>query len=247
MDRLIYSALSGMNAAMNQQRVTANNLANASTTGFKAEEFAVTPVTVKGASWEARAMAGGSVRGADLSSGTQVQTGRKLDIAISGSAMMAVQAADGAEVYTRRGDLSIAPSGVLQNGDGLPVMGEAGPITVPLGAGLTIGEDGTLFTSDPAAPNAPLAEIGRIKLASTEGSQLFKDLDGQLRVPGGGALPADPTARLETGSLETSNVNTASTLVDMIEAQRAFEQRAKIIATANQIDQSGARLMSLRG
>jgi flagellar basal-body rod protein FlgF len=247
MDRLIYTALTGMKAAANQQRVVANNLANASTTGFKAEEFAVTPVTIKGSSWEARAMAQGSVKGADLGAGTINQTGRSLDIAMRGSAMLALQAPDGSEVYSRRGDLTITADGVLQNGDGLPVMGNAGPITVPLTSQISIAEDGSLLASDPAAPDAPPLAIGRMKLASVEGSQIYKDIEGWMRVPDDGILPDDPTARIEVGALESSNVNTATTLVNMIEAQRAFEQRAKIISTADELDQTGARLMSLRG
>ena len=247
MDRFVYTALSGMNAAMHRQRVVANNLANASTTGFRAEEFAVTPVTVKGANLESRALANGVVRGADLAAGPIRQTGRELDIAVEGQALIALQAPDGSEVYSRRGDLHITSSGVLQNGDGLPVLGDAGPITVPLGSTVSIGDDGTVFANDPAAPDAQPAQVGRIKLASIEGSTILKDVDGFLRVPNGGALPDDPTAGLIVGALEGSNVNTATALVQMIEAQRAFEQRARIISTASELDQAGSRLMSLRG
>lgn len=246
MDRLIYTALSGMDASMNRQRTVANNLANASTPGFRAESFSVTPATLKGPVMEARAMAQGGVRGADMSGGRITQTGRSLDIAITGEALLALQASDGSEVYSRRGDLAIGPAGVLENGDGLPVMGEGGPITVPLGQMVSFAKDGLVLASDPAAPDAPPQEVGRIKLANPAGSRIAKDLDGMLRVPGGGILPADPTAEIQSGALEQSNVDTAATLVDMIEAQRSFEQRLKLLSTAREIDQSGSRLMSLR-
>lgn len=245
MDRLIYTALSGMNAAMDRQRAVANNLANASTTGFRAEEFSVAPITLKGDALEARAMAQGAVRGADMAGGTVTRTGQPLDVALQGNALLALQAADGGEAYTRRGDLSIAASGLLQNGDGLPVLGEAGPITVPAGATINIGEDGTIWQSDPAAPDAPPSALAKLKLANPQGSAVVKDLDNLLRVPGGGVLPADPTAKLVSGALEGSNVDTATTLVQMIEAQRAFEQRTRIISTAEQLDQASARLMGL--
>ena len=247
MDRLIYTALTGMTAAMDRQRVVANNLANATTTGFRAEEFAVTPITLRGGQLEVRSMAQGAVHGADMASGTVRQTGQPLDIALGGDALMALQAADGGEIYTRRGDLRVASSGVLENGDGLPVLGQGGPITVPLGAQLSIAEDGAVLARDPATPDQPPQEVARIKLASPQGSALLKDIDGFLRVPGGGVLPDDPTARVVSGALEGSNVDTATTLVQMVEAQRAFEQRARILTTANEISQSGARLMSLRG
>lgn len=246
MDRLIYTALSGIDASMNRQRAVANNLANASTPGFRAESFSVTPATLKGPAMEARAMAQGGVRGADMAGGRIAQTGRTLDIAIKGEALIALQAPDGAEVYSRRGDLAIGPGGVLENGDGLPVMGEGGPITIPLGQSISFAKDGLVLASDPVAPDAPAAEIGRIKLASPAGSRIAKDLDGMLRVPGGGVLPADPTAEIQTGALEQSNVDTAGTLVDMIEAQRSFEQRTKLLTTARDLDQAGSRLMSLR-
>ena len=247
MDRLIYTALSGMNSAMDRQRVVANNLANASTTGFRAEEFSVTPVTVRGPQLETRSLAQGMVRGADMAGGTVRHTGQPLDIALSGNALMALQAADGTEVYTRRGDLRVAASGVLENGDGLPVIGEGGPITVPLGAELSIAEDGAVLARDPATPDLPPQEVARIRLVDPAGSAVLKDIDGFLRVPGGGALPEDPTARVVAGALEGSNVDTAATLVQMVEAQRAFEQRARILSTANELDQASARLMSLRG
>ena len=246
MDRMIYTAFSSMEAAMTRQRVTASNLANAQTTGFRAETFTVDPLALVGPSLEARTMNRGGVYGADMRAGTMIQTGQPLDIVMNGGALMTLQGADGSEVYSRRGDLSVSASGMLQNGDGLPVMGNAGPITVPSGRTISIGDDGSVFAADPALPNAPLETIGQIKLASAEGSRIAKDLDGFLRVIGGGILPADAEASVTSGALEQSNVNTTQVLVDMIEAQRGFERRAKLFSTASELDEAGARLMSLR-
>lgn len=246
MDRFIYTALTGMNAAMNRQRAVANNLANAATPGFRREIFAVTPATLRDGSAEARAMARGSVRGADLSAGKVNSTGQPLDVAVSGKALISYQAPGGGEIYSRRGDLRVAPTGLLENGDGLPVMGMGGPINVPAGFRIAIAEDGSVLASDPAEPNADPQVLDRIKLASPDGSALVKGIDTFLKVPNGGVLPADPTARVTTGALEGSNVETAATLVEMIDAQRAFEQRARVIRTAGEIDEAGSRLMSLR-
>lgn len=252
MDRMIYTALTGMKAAMDRQRMTANNLANASTPGFRQELFAVTTSTIKEQpsnvpALEARAPARGFVRSADMSAAHVNATGQPLDIAVKGEALIAFQGPQGDEVYSRRGDLRVAPSGVLENGEGLPVMGETGvPITVPAGFQIRIAEDGTVLGTDPAAPDAGAAALDRIKLVSTEGSQLAKGIDSFLKVPGGGALPNDPTAEVTTGALEQSNVNTASTLVEMIDAQRAFEMRARIIQTAGELDEAGSGLLSMR-
>jgi flagellar basal-body rod protein FlgF len=256
MDRLIYTALSAMNSALDRQRATANNLANAATPGFRQEVFAVLPATLKGEAdgtgVEARAMARGNVRGADMKAARVVPTGNPLDVAMEGKALIAFQAPDRqGEVYSRRGDLRVGATGLLENGEGLAVLGESGaPITVPPGFAISFAADGTVLATDPSAPNGAAEPVDRIRLVNPEGSPLAKGIDSFLKVPGAnggtGVLPPDLTARLTPGALEMSNVETADTLVQMIEAQRAFEQRAKIIATAGTLDEAGSGLMALR-
>lgn len=245
MDRLIYTALSGMQSSMNRQRVIASNMANVQTVGFRAELLDQRPVTVEGQSLEVRAMQNAEVRGATMDAGPVVQTGNPLDVAIEGEALLAVQAEDGSESYTRRGDLSVSATGLLVNGEGLPVLGEAGPITLPLGGKPSIAPDGMITVTDPAAPDQPPQEAGRIKLAGWQGSPISKGLDGLFRVEGGGVLPTDEQATLITGSLEQSNVKPTEVLVEMIDAQRLFAMRTKLIATARECDEGGAQLMRL--
>jgi flagellar basal-body rod protein FlgF len=245
MDRLVHTALSGMRASMDRQRVIASNMANAQTLGFRAELMDQRAITLKGDALEVRAMQQGAVRSADMEAGEIIETGQPLDVAVTGEALIAVQAADGSEAYTRRGDLSLSPTGLLVTGEGHPVMGEGGPITVPLGGAPTIAPDGTMTVADPAAPDAPPQEVGRIKLAAWAGSPIAKGLDNLFRVEGGGVLPADEEARLQVGALEQSNVNPTEVLVDMIDAQRLFAMRSKLISTAGELDESGASLMRL--
>lgn len=246
MDRLIFTAYSGLAASMVQQRVIANNMANSQTTGFRAELLATTPVTIKGTGLETRSLADAEVRGASTRQGDLVPTGNPLDIALTGDTMLAVQpAGDTGEAYTRRGDLSVDAAGLLVNGDGLPVLSDSGPITVPPGTRVTIAPDGTVMGSDPAAGNAPPTALGRLKLASATGTRLEKGLDGQFRVVGGGVLPTDDAARLIPGSIEKSNVNPTAVLVDMVSAQRLFEMRARIVATAKDNDEKSTQLMGL--
>lgn len=245
MDRLIYTAWSGMRGSMVEQRVIASNMANAQTIGFRAETLSSSPVTLKGPTLEARTMTDGEVRGASLAQGALVETGNPLDVAMSGDTMMAVQAEDGGEAYTRRGDLSIDASGVLSNGDGRPVIGDAGPITVPLGTKVSIGPDGQVLAADPADPAAPPQAVGRIKLVSTTGTRIAKGMDGLFRVEGGGVLPTDAAAQVQVGALEQSNVQPTDILVQMVEAQRLFDLRTKCIATAREIDAAGTDLMKL--
>ena len=246
MDRLIFTAFSGLNASMVRQRVIASNMANAQTIGFRAETLQFTPMTVKdGDSLEVRALSDAEVRGADMSEGTLMQTGRPLDIAMSGRALLAVQAADGTESYTRRGDLAVSPSGVLVNGDNAPVIGDNGPISVPPGSQVTIAEDGAVLVRDPTTPDAPPNKIDRVKLAVSTGTRMEKGLDGLLKVYGGGVLPADLEAKVVPGALEQSNVKPSDVLIQMVEAQRLFDIRTKLISTAKDIDEGGTALMRM--
>jgi flagellar basal-body rod protein FlgF len=245
MDRLIYTAYSGLTGSMVTQQVIANNMANAQTIGFRAEMLNADPMTLKGPSIEARAMTRGEVRGASMKQGAVIETGNPLDVALSGSTMLAVQSADGEEAYTRRGDLSVDATGILTNGEGRPVVGDAGPVTVPPGAKITVAPDGRVLAAVPEAPDQPPQDIGRLKLVSTTGSRIEKGLDGLFRVPGGGVLPADEEARVQPGSLEQSNVEATRVLVEMVEAQRLFDMRTKLISTARELDEGGAGLMRL--
>lgn len=246
MDRLIYTAVTGMNASMARQRMIASNMANAQTIGFRAETMQFTPITLKGPSLEARAMSSSQVRGAMMDAGALIQTGRALDIAVSGDAMLTMQAEGGSEAYTRRGDLSVSPTGLLVGAEGQLVIGQSGPVSVPLGAEVSIAPDGSVLVRDKASPDAPPQVIDKLKLASWRGTRIEKALDGLFRVFGGGVLPTDDAARVQPGALEQSNVKPAQVLVEMVEAQRLFEMRTKLITTAKEIDEGGASLMRMQ-
>lgn len=243
MDRLVHTALSGMRASMERQRVTASNMANSDTIGFRKELADQRPVTIEGRALEARAMQQAMVRGADMSKGALAETGRALDIAVLGDALIAVQAPNGEEAYTARGDLTVAASGLLTNGEGYPVIGDAGPITVPPGGTVSIAEDGEVSVS--SGDGAPPQSIGRIKLASPTGFAIAKGLDGLFRIRDGGILPTDLAATLKPGSLEQSNVKMSDILIEMVEQQRLFAMRTKLLTTARELDESGAQLMRL--
>ncbi|MCC6924592.1 flagellar basal body rod protein FlgF [Novosphingobium sp.] len=245
MDRLIWTAVTGMNASMARERMIASNMANAQTPGFRAEVMAQTPMTLEGPSLEVRSMNDSSVYGAQMDAGALVETGRPLDLALQGDALLSVQASDGTEAYTRRGDISISPAGLLVNGEGVPVLGDSGPISVPPDGAVAIGQDGAVLVRDKAQPEAPPQQIGRIKLASWRGSRIEKGLDGLFRVYGGGVLPQDLEARVIPGALEQSNVKPSQVLIEMVEAQRLYDIRTKLVATAKELDEGGASLMRL--
>jgi flagellar basal-body rod protein FlgF len=245
MDRMIWTAVTGMSASMARQRMIASNMANAQTIGFRAEVMEFTPMTLKGESLEVRAMNHSAVQGAIMRAGSLTRTDRELDVAMAGEAMLAVQGLDGAEGYTRRGDLMVSATGVLENGEGLPVIGEGGVITVPAGSRVTIAPDGAVMVSNPATPDQPPVQVERLKLVSPRGSEIEKDLNGLFRVVGGGVLPLDEDARVMPGNLEQSNVRPTEVLVEMVEAQRLYDMRSKLIATARELDEGGAGLMRI--
>lgn len=246
MDRLVYTALTGLKGQMQAQAAIANNIANASTTGFRADRVAFERVLLKGSPLESRQPGAESVSDADRTAGAIVSTGRDLDVALVGEdSWLAVQAPDGTEGYTRRGDLSVAPSGVLQTGDGFPVMGQGGPITLPPYDSIAIAGDGSIsIVPQGGDPNQP-QEIDRLKVVSAQGSTTVKGLDNLLRVKGGGVLPEDLTGKVVAGSLEGSNVNLTQALVDMIENQRSYEVQANLVKEARGMDESAASIMRL--
>ena len=190
-------------------------------------------------------MATGQVVDAERRAGAFVGTGRELDVAVQGTAWLAVQAADGSEAYTRRGDLSVSPSGMLQNGEGHLMLGDGGPISVPPGGKVTIGPDGSVLVVPPGGtPDAP-QRLDRLKLVDPTGSDTVKGLDNLLRVRDGGTLPSDMDAKVAAGSLEQSNVNITDTLVQMIENQRSYEVQARLLSNAKDMDDGGASLMRM--
>jgi flagellar basal-body rod protein FlgF len=202
-------------------------------------------MTLDGPQLEVRSLNQTQVHGALMTAGSIVSTGRTLDIAMQGDALLTVQAPDGGEAYTRRGDLSVSATGVLQNGEGLPVMGDNGPITVSPDAKVSISAEGGVLVSDPAKPEEPPTQVAQIKLANWRGSDIRKDLNGLIRVPNNGVLPTDEGASVMVGSLEQSNVKPTEVLVEMVEAQRSFDIRTKLIATARELDEGGASLMRI--
>lgn len=245
MDRLIYSSLAAMRGAMARQATIANNLANVNTAGFRGEFTSAEAEWLKGSGLNGRATVSEDVTGANMTAGAVQSTGRDLDIALNGDALLTVQAPDGSEAYTRRGDLQLTDSGLLTTGDGMPVQGQSGPITLPPADSVSIGKDGQIWIvpqgGDPKSPQA----VDTLKLVSAQGSTIKKGLDGLFHVEGGGTLPSDPDAKLTSKSLEGSNVNASATLVDMIDASRSWEAQIKMLTTAQDMDKSASALMQI--
>ena len=241
MDRMIYLSMAGAKATMQRQDTLANNLANVSTVGFRAELQAFRAVPVQGSGASTRVYALETTPGYDNSPGVITNTGRNLDVAAQGKSWFAVQALDGTEAYTRAGGFEVSSDGALVTRSGLPVMGDGGPIQVPPNSEVSFGLDGTVS----GTVNGRSTAVGKLKLVTPEAA-LTRGEDGLFRAAEGD-LPADATARVQSSALEGSNVSPVETMVAMIAAARQFETQMKMLQTAEANEKSSAQLLSMNG
>jgi len=242
----LYTAMSGALQSMTAQRIHANNLANATTTGFKSDFEQARAMRVLGDGFESRVYSMSERPGTDLDSGTLMQTGRDLDVAVAGDGWLAVQGPNGNEVYTRNGSLQINAANQLVTGSGLPVIGAGGgPIVIPPAENITIGNDGTITIRPIGESAVEIALVDQIKLVQPEQGQLFKGRDGFMHTDNDVPLAANPNVQVRAGYLEASNVNAISELTSMISLQRQFEMQVKMMKTAEENSSAAAEVLSM--
>ena len=246
MDKVLYVAMTGARENMFAQQVHANNLANVNTTGFKADLEQARAMRVMGDGLPSRVYSMGERPATNTESGTLMQTGRELDIAVNGSDWIAVQSADGTERYTRSGELSINTAGQLVTGAGLPIMGNGGaPVVIPPAETVTIANDGSVTIRPLGSPANELVLIDQIKLVTPEPGNLFKGDDGLMRTDNLVPLPASQSAQLRSGYLESSNVNAIAELTSMISLSRQFEMQVKIMSAADENAQVATKVLQM--
>lgn len=247
MDRLIYTAMTGASHVLQQQAAVAENLANASTPGFRAALNTFRAVPLVGEGLPTRTFVVDSTAGADFTPADFQPTGRDLDVAINGAGWIAVQSADGTEAYTRNGSFQVTSNGVLQTRSGLNVVGDGGPITIPPDTGVTFAKDGTISTVPSSGQATSVVVVGRLKLVNPPPEQLERGGDGLFRLKGGTAATADANVGVVPGSLEGSNVNTVEAMVNMISLARKFDMQMKMLQSADNNSQRASQIMSLAG
>ena len=245
MDRLIYTAMTGAKHILTQQATTSHNLANATTTGFRAQVDQFRAVPVVGAPLATRAFVVDSTTGSDFRAGAIQHTGRELDVAVQGAGWIAVRAADGSEAYTRSGSLRVDENGVLQTRDGHTVQGDGGAIAIPPGRNLALARDGTISLVPDGSAATGLTTVGRVKLVNPRETDLVRGDDGLFRLKSGAPAPLDPKATIVSGALESSNVNVVNEMVNMISLARQFDMQMKILQRADENDSKAARLLSM--
>lgn len=245
MDRLIYTAASGAKHILEQQATTSHNLANVSTTGFRAQIDAFRAVPVQGGTLPTRAFVVDATVGADFSSGPLQVTGRDLDVAVKGKGWIAVQMPDGTEAYTRNGALQMSPNGMLQTQAGLAIQGENGPIGIPPDVTVSVGADGTIAAISTATQPAVSTVLGRIKLVNPAEQDLVRGDDGLFRLNNGSAAPADPAVAVAGGMLEGSNVSAVDSMVSMITLARSFETQMSLLKNAENNAAKATQILAL--
>jgi len=244
-DRLLYVAMTGAKQLMQAQALVSHNLANVSTTGFRADLARFEARPVEGPGYPSRVNTVATGLGFDRTQGTLVQTGAVLDVAIDGDGWLAVQARDGSEAYSRGGSLTVNAVGLLQTERGELVLGDNGPVAVPPYTEIALAGDGTISIVPQGQGAETLAQVGRLKLVNPEAGRLEKRTDGLITVKDRDEVEADANVKVVSGFIETSNVNVAATLVDMIEFQRQFEVAVRMMQAADQNAERAASLASV--
>lgn len=242
MDKLLYVAMTGASQNAAAQQAHANNMANVSTTGFHRDFAQARSMQVFGDVFPARVYAMTERPGTDFSAGVLQETGRDLDVAVEGEGWIAVQAPDGGEAYVRTGRLQIDALGMLRTGEGFPVMGNGGPISIPPEEKIDIGSDGTISIRVSGENPNLIVSVDRLKLVNPDQAQLKKGTDGLVR-SSGGAVEADATIRVVSGFVEGSNVNAVDEMTSMLALSRQFELHIKMMRTAEDDAAAVARVL----
>lgn len=245
MDRLVYTAMTGAKHILEQQATTSHNLANVSTTGFRAQLDSFRAVPVLGDGLPTRAFVVDSTAGTDFSTGSMQVTGRELDVAVQGKGWLAVEKPDGSEAYTRHGSLQVSENGILQTRDGLNLVGDGGPITIPPEVSIEIAKDGTVSTIPMGTKPGAVQVIGRLKLVNPPEENLVRGEDSLFKTKDGTAVDADPAVTVAGGMLENSNVNVVESMVSMINLARSFELQMKLLQNAENNASKASQILTL--
>ncbi len=248
MDRLLYTAMTGASNTLGQQAAVAHNLANVTSTGYRAEEHRLRAVQVQthnpgAGTLPTRAFVVDASTHTDFTPGPMNYTGRVYDVAVQNQGWIALAMPDGSEAYTRDGSFEVNVNGVLQTRDGVPVQGDGGPITIPPDNKVSIGRDGTISVVPQTGVQNTANTIGRIKLVNPPEADLVRGGDGLFRVRGGGTAPLDDNVKLASGFLEGSNVNPVSQMVTMISLSRQFDMQMQMITNAQSNDRSAGQVL----
>lgn len=227
--QIFYLAMAGLDATLDRATAAANNLANRSTTAFKAQQPVFAALPLYGQGEPDRVMVATTEQGGDFRPGPIAATGRSLDVAVRGQGWIVVQDAAGNPALTRDGALSISAAGLLQDSAGHMVLGDGfSPIQLPPLQSVTIGDDGTVSGTISGQNPGQISALARIMLANPPTAALQRRADG-LFTDRTAPLEPDAGVRLQVGALEDSNADTVAMMMNMIETTRTFQMQTEMM------------------
>ena len=234
MDKLIYTAMTGAMHVLTRQAVISDNLSNVNTPGYRSTMSTFKAVPLNGEGLPTRTFVVDAVTGYDFTPSDLQPTGRPYDVAINGKGWLAVQLPNGKEAYTRDGSLQVSSNGILETRSGLPVLSDSGPIAIPPDTDVSIGSDGTISTVPSGQTPSQVSTVSRLKLVNPPEKQLVRGDDGLFRLKSGQPAASDPNVTVVQGSIEGSNVNMVSSMIDMISMARQFDMQMNVLKTASE-------------
>lgn len=249
MDKALYVAMTGASASLQAQATVSHNLANTDTPGFKEALANTQSFPIRGPGYASRIDAMQVDAGFNRRIGAQQITGNALDLSLQAGQWLAVQARDGSEAYTRAGSLTLSPNGQLLTPSGNVVLDDNNnPVALPPHQAIEIGNDGTLSIIPLGEGPQTMTMIGRLKVVQAPDERLERGLDGLFR----NTDPQQPFAQidgkvLDSGMLESSNVDAAGALVQMIQLQRQYEMQVKVIKNGDENARAANALLRLNG
>ncbi|MGB3727455.1 MAG: flagellar basal body rod protein FlgF, partial [Glaciecola sp.] len=221
MDKFLYIAASGAKQDLLATGVRANNLANAQTNGFKAQLEQARAMPAFGEGLPTRVFSMTESPSNNYEGGPMITTDRPLDVAVQGEGWFSVQTPQGEEAYTRAGGFTMSTDGALLDPKGNLVMGENGPIFLPVPINnITISGDGGISARLQGAPQNAIEEVGQLKLVNPPIDQMKRREDGLFDLKNGELAEQDLNVEVRSGMLEGSNVNAVDEMVNMISLQR---------------------------
>ncbi|MCP4323973.1 MAG: flagellar basal body rod protein FlgF [Psychromonas sp.] len=245
MDKFLYISMSGAKESMNALAIHSNNLANANKNGFKASFEQARSMQIFGPGQPSRVFSLTEEPGQNFESGILQTTGRDLDISVKGDGWFVVESALGGEAMTRSGGLNINQEGFLVDNNGNDVLNTQGnPIYIQLPVEkFNIRQDGMVEVRPEGAPADAMEDVAQIKLVNPSVKDLMRGEDGLFRRIDGQNAEQDIGVRIESGTLEASNVNLSGELTSLINLQRHFEMQVKMMKKAEEIDKSSESLL----
>lgn len=244
MDRLVFAAMTGARSALGQMAVTANNLSNASTPGFREQIAAFRAVPMGGDGANTRAFTIDTTPGSNFQAGVVESTGNPFDVALVGDGFFVVRRPNGQEALTRAGNFRRNSAGELVTAGGLAVLGQSGPIVIPPNSSPPqIGDDGTVVVFDGNSPQPQI--LGKIRLVKPDPKLLTRAGDGFFDLADANALASDSSVSAKQGFVEGSNVSVAAAMVALVSQQRLFDLNVKMIQNADANARSANGIMTL--